>query len=78
MSDFIRTLRTDRTTYFSRLPKDLVDLVAERVRLAVFEAGREKLILDKEKEAELRAIQDSALRDLQANRDSHAAGCVVS
>ena len=43
MSDFIRTLRADQTTFFSRIPKDLVDLVAERVPRAVYEHEKEKL-----------------------------------
>ena len=44
MSDFIRTLRTDQTTYFSMLPKDIIDLVAERVPRVVYEGEKEKLI----------------------------------
>ena len=44
MSDLIRTLRTEHTTFFSLIPKDLVDLVAERVPRAVYEAEKEKLL----------------------------------
>ena len=44
MSDFVRTLHIDRTTYFSLFPKDIVNLVAERVPRAVYECEKEKLI----------------------------------
>ena len=43
MGDFIRTLRDDKTTIFSLIPRELVDLVAERVPRAVYEAEKEKL-----------------------------------
>ena len=54
MGDFIRTLRTDQTTFFSLIPKELVDLVAERVPRAVYEAEKEKLLggADAEKSAD--------------------------
>ena len=44
MSDLIRTLRTDQTSFFSLIPKDLVDLVAERVPRAVYEHGKRRLL----------------------------------
>ena len=44
MSDFIRTLRDDKTTIFSLIPRELVHLVAERVPRAVYEAEKEKLL----------------------------------
>ena len=44
MSEFIRSLRTDQTTIFSLIPKDLVDLVAERVPRDVYEHEKELLL----------------------------------
>ena len=54
MGEFIRTMRTDQTSLFSLIPKDLVDLVAERVPRAVYEAEKEKLLggADAEKSAD--------------------------
>ena len=44
MSAFVRTLRADKTTFFSVIPKELVDLVAERVPRAVHEHEKWKLL----------------------------------
>ena len=44
MSDFTRTLRTDQTSFFSLIPRDIVDLVAERVPRAVYEHEKRRLL----------------------------------
>ena len=44
MNDFIRTLHTDQTTFFSLIPRDVVYLVAKRVPRAVFENEKKKLL----------------------------------
>ena len=50
MGDLIRTLRTDRTSLFSLIPRDVVDLAAERVPRAVFEHEKRRLLGGEEAE----------------------------
>ena len=45
MGDFIRTLRAERATFFSLIPRELVDLVAELVPRAVYEHEKGKLLV---------------------------------